>query len=123
MLFRSKVNPVLFIAEVGSNHEGNFSEAKKLVINASKSKADVVKLQIFTPENMVAKKFDKKRFDHFKKLELNKNQNIELLKIIKSYKKKTSASVWDVDQISYFNKYIDIFKIGSGDVHNLQIIE
>ncbi len=123
MLFSSKVNPVLYIAEVGSNHEGNFSEAKKLVINASKSKADVVKLQIFTPENMVAKKYDQKRFNHFKKLELNKNQNLELLKIIKSHKKKTSASIWDVEQIKFFHKYIDIFKIGSGDVHNFQIIE
>lgn len=123
MLFSSKVNPVLFIAEVGSNHEGNFSQAKKLVTNASQSKADVVKLQIFTSRNMVAKKYDQKRFDHFKKLELNKNQNIELFKIIKSYKKKTSASIWDVDQINYFNKYIDIFKIGSGDVHNFQIIK
>ena len=123
MLFGSKVNPVLFIAEVGSNHEGNFSEAKKLVINASKSNADVVKLQIFTPENMVAEKYDQKRFNHFKKLELTKSQNLELLKIIKSHKKKTSASIWDVEQINYFKRYIDIFKIGSGDIHNFQIIK
>ena len=88
MLFNSKVNPILYIAEVGSNHEGSFPEAKKLVINASKSKADVIKLQIFTSKNMVSKKYDKKRFDHFTKLQLNKSQNIELLKIIKSYKKK-----------------------------------
>ena len=123
MLFNSKVNPVMFIAEVGSNHEGNFLEAKKLVINASKSNADVIKLQIFTAENMVAKKYDRKRFDHFKKLQLNKSQNLELLRIIKSYKKKTSASIWDVDQINFYKKYIDIFKIGSGDIHNLQIIK
>ena len=56
MLFKSNVNPVMFIAEVGSNHEGNFLEAKKLVHNASKSKADVVKLQIFSAKNMVSKK-------------------------------------------------------------------
>ena len=123
MLFSSKVNPVLFIAEVGSNHEGSFAEAKKLVLNASQSNADVIKLQIFTPENMVAKKYDKKRFEHFKKLQLNKRQNLELLKIIKQYKKKTSASIWDVNQINFFKNYIDIFKIGSGDVHNIQIIK
>ena len=123
MLFSSKVNPVLFIAEVGSNHEGNFSVAKNLVKRACQSNADVVKLQIFTAKNMVAEKYDKNRFDHFKKLQLSKKQNIELFKIIKSYKKKTSASVWDIDQISYFKKYIDIFKIGSGDIHNFQIIK
>ena len=122
-MFKSKKNPVLFIAEVGSNHEGNFAEAKKLVINASKSNADVIKLQIFTPENMVSKKYDFKRFNHFKKLQLNESQNLKLLKIIKRYKKKTSASIWDVDQIKFFKNYIDIFKVGSGDIHNLQIIK
>ena len=122
-MFNSKVNPVLYIAEVGSNHEGSFSEAKKLVRNASQSKADVIKLQIFTSENMVAQKYDKKRFQHFKKLQLDKKQNIQLLKIIKRYKKKTSASIWDIDQVSFFKNYIDIFKIGSGDIHNFQIIK
>jgi N,N'-diacetyllegionaminate synthase len=123
MFFNSEANPILYIAEVGSNHEGNFSDAKKLVINASKSKADVIKLQIFTSENMVSKKYDNKRYEHFLKLQLNKSQNIELLKIIKKYKKKTSASIWDVEQINFFKSYIDIFKIGSGDIHNFQIIK
>lgn len=123
MLFNSKVNPVMYIAEVGSNHEGNFSEAKKLVKNACKSKADVVKLQIFSPENMVSKKYDEKRFKHFKNLQLTEKQNLELLSIIKSYKKKTSASIWDTDQVDIFKKKIDIFKIGSGDIHNFQIIK
>lgn len=123
MSFKSKVNPVLFIAEVGSNHEGNFSEAKRLVINASKTNADVVKLQIFNPENMVSKKYDPRRYDHFKKLEIDTVKNIELLKLIRKYKKKTSASIWDTDQIFLFKKYIDIFKVGSGDIHNFEILD
>lgn len=123
MEFNSKVNPALFIAEVGSNHEGIFSEAKKLVFNACKSQADVIKLQIFSAENMVSKLYDQDRYNHFKKLELSQKQNIELFKIIKSFKKKTSASIWDVDQIKFFNKYIDVYKVGSGDIHNFQIIK
>ncbi len=122
MYFTSKINPVFFIAEVGSNHEGSFSEAKKLVINASNSNADVVKLQILKAENLVAKKYDKNRFNHFKKLELSVDQNLELCKIIKSKKKICSASIWDVEQIKIFKNFIDIFKIGSGDVHNFEII-
>ncbi len=123
MYFTSKINPVFFIAEVGSNHEGNFSEAKKLVINASNSNADVVKLQILKAENLVSKKYDKNRFNHFKKLELSVEQNLELCKIIKSNKKICSASIWDVEQIKIFKNFIDIFKIGSGDVHNFEIID
>lgn len=123
MYFKSKINPVLFIAEVGSNHEGNFPEAKKLVINACNSGADIVKLQIFSAKNLVSEKYDKERFNHFKKLELSIEQNKKLCKIIRSYKKLCSASIWDVDQVKIFNKDIDIFKIGSGDIHNFEILK
>ena len=123
MYFTSKINPVLFIAEVGSNHEGNFNEAKKLVLNACNTDSDVVKLQIFTAENLIAKKYDNKRFKHFKKLELSVSQNKQLFKIIKLKKKKCSASIWDVEQIDLFKNFIDIYKIGSGDIHNFEIIK
>ena len=122
MYFNSKINPVLFIAEVGSNHEGNYSEAKKLVINACNSRADVVKLQILNAENLVSKKYDRKRYNHFKKLELDISQYIEIAKICKKYKKKFSASIWDRDQIKPLNKFIDIYKVGSGDILNFEII-
>jgi N-acetylneuraminate synthase/N,N'-diacetyllegionaminate synthase len=123
MHFTSKINKIFFIAEVGSNHEGNFNDAKKTVLSACKSDADVVKLQIFTANNLVAPKYDRKRFKHFKKLELSIKQNIELCKIIKKYKKKCSASIWDAEQIKNFDKYVDIYKIGSGDIHNFEIIQ
>jgi N,N'-diacetyllegionaminate synthase len=123
MYFNSKINPVLFIAEVGSNHEGNFLEAKKLVLQACSSKADIIKLQIFTADNLVSRNYDKKRYDHFKKLELSISQNKKLCKLIKSKKKICSASVWDVNQIETFNDYIDVYKIGSGDIHNFEIIK
>ena len=123
MYFTSKINPVLFIAEVGSNHEGNFLEAKKLVLKACSSRADIVKLQIFTADNLVSRNYDKKRYDHFKKLELSTSQNKKLCELIKSKKKICSASVWDVNQIETFNDYIDVYKIGSGDIHNFEIIK
>ena len=123
MYFNSEINPVLFIAEVGSNHQGNFNEAKKLVINACKTRADVVKLQILSAEKLISQKYDKKRYHHFKKLELSQKENKKLFKIIKSKKKISSASIWDVDQIDIFKKDIDIFKIGSGDIHNFEIIK
>ena len=50
------------IAEVGNNHEGNFSIAKKLVVLAAKAGVDAVKFQTFKTENFIRKK-DKKRFN------------------------------------------------------------
>ncbi len=123
MYFKSTKNPCFFIAEVGSNHEGNFNKAKKLVEEAAKSNADLVKIQIYSAKNMVNKNFDRKRFKHFTKLELTIENYIELAKICKKFKKKFSASIWDIESINKLNKYIDIYKIGSGDLDNFQIIK
>ena len=41
-----------FVAEVSANHNGSFSNAKKLIQLAKKSGADAVKLQTFKPETM-----------------------------------------------------------------------
>ena len=52
--------------EISTNaSENNLNEAKKLVLNACNTDSDVVKLQIFTAENLVAKKYDNKRFIYF----------------------------------------------------------
>ena len=64
-MLKSKKNPIYFIAEVGSNHEGNFKEAIRIVKNCIKSKADCIKIQIFNPQNLVSKKYDFERYNHF----------------------------------------------------------
>ena len=45
---------VLIIAEAG-NHNGSIKLAKKLIDVAVKAKADIVKFQTFTAENLVIK--------------------------------------------------------------------
>lgn len=40
-------NPVFIIAEAGSNHDGSFEQAKKLIDIAAEAKADAVKFQLF----------------------------------------------------------------------------
>jgi sialic acid synthase SpsE len=122
-LFNSKNNSSFFIAEIGSAHEGSFLDAIKLVNEACKSNADCVKIQIYKAEKLVAKKYDLKRFLHFKKMELKIWQYIVLAKICKKFKKLFCASIWDKNLIFKFKNYVDIFKIGSGDITNYEIIE
>ena len=64
MFFKSKKNKIFFIAEIGSNHEGNFKTAKKLTYEAIHSGADAIKFQIFNAETLVNKKIDKDRYEH-----------------------------------------------------------
>ena len=41
-----KKNDIKFIAEIGINHNGSISEAKKLIVEAKKSGCNYVKFQI-----------------------------------------------------------------------------
>lgn len=73
---------VLIIAEVGNNHEGNFNRAKKLLIEAKKSGADLVKFQSINPSEFVREK-DKKRFLQLKKFQFSEKKIKDLYKIAK----------------------------------------
>ena len=121
MLF-SKSNPIYLIAEVGSNHEGNFKTARRLFKECIKSKADCIKIQVYTPDNLVSKKYDPKRFKHFSKLKLKISDYIKLAKICKKSGKDFSASIWDKNLIKPFKNYVKFYKIGSGDLTNYEII-
>ena len=54
------------IAEIGNNHEGSFSKAKKLILEAKKSGADAVKFQFINPSMLVSYK-DVGRFKQLNK--------------------------------------------------------
>ena len=45
----SKKNKALVIAEIGINHQGNYQECLKMIQEANKSGANLVKLQIADP--------------------------------------------------------------------------
>ena len=47
-----KKNKPFFVAEISSNHNGNFNYAKKLIAEAKKYGANAVKLQTYTPSSM-----------------------------------------------------------------------
>ena len=119
--WKGKYGPLL-IAEVGGNHEGDFNYAKKLIMLAIKSGVDIVKLQLYTGSSLVSPVESKDRFNHFKKFQLSKKQHIYLANMCKSHKVKYLASVWDMDMLNWIDKYLDYYKIGSGDLTAYPII-
>lgn len=114
---------VLMIAEIGGNHEGDFEYAKKLVRDAVSTKADVVKLQLYTGDTLVNKKLSPTRNEHFKKFELSKEQYIELAKMVIDAGKFFTASVWDLDMLEWIDPYMAFYKIGSGDLTAYPVIK
>ncbi len=120
--FKSK-NDVYIIAEIGGNHEGNFKYAKALTRLAAQSGADAVKFQIYTGDTLVNKRYDPNRNKHFKKFELSKEQYIELAELCKELGIIFMASVWNMESFEYIDKYMPIYKIGSGDLTAYNLIK
>jgi len=116
-------NGPLLIAEIGGNHEGNFSYAKKLTKLAIKSNVDVIKFQIYTGDTLVNRLSSPSRNKHFKKFQLTQDQHIYLAKMCNDNGVKYLASVWNVEALKWIDKYLDYYKIGSGDLTCYQIIQ
>ena len=92
-----KKDKITIIAEAGVNHNGDINLALKLVDIAAKSKADYIKFQTYSTDELVQKKLGlaryqknntKKNYSQYemlKKFELSASDH---LKIIKRCKKK-----------------------------------
>jgi len=119
--FKGQHGPLL-IAEIGGNHEGNFEYAKKLVRLAIDSGVDCIKLQIYTGDSLVSSVESPDRNAHFKKFELTNDQHIELARMIRNAGIKYTSSVWDTSALDWIDEYMDIYKIGSGDLTAYPVI-
>lgn len=135
MIKLTKNNKVLIIAEAGINHNGNFKIAKKLIDVCKNIGADAVKFQTFKAENVISKFARKltyqksKKGDNQSQLEMLKSvelSNKEFLKLKKYCEKKKiifMSTPKDLESAEFLNKNnMKIFKIGSGEANNYELI-
>ena len=73
--FISEIHKPLVVAEIGINHFGSLSIAKRLVLKAKKSGAEAVKVQIHIP--------DEEMSEESKKIKPG-NSNFSIYKVIKN---------------------------------------
>ena len=110
-------NKIFIVAEIGNNHEGKFSVAKKLIKKAKEAGADAVKFQVFKPE-LYYHASDAKRINNLKKFQLSFNQFLRLKKYSKKLKIKFFASAFDLDSLNFLIKNLDLIKVSSSDNNN-----
>ena len=129
-----KKNSTYIIAEIGINHEGNFSRAVNLIKAAKRSGVNAVKFQVFKPETLAREKSKKttqqKKLTSktmslaqmWKKMALNYLQLKKLKKLSKDLKLDFICSVFDEESLDLVTKLqVDTIKIASSDItdHNL----
>ena len=130
-----KSNKVKIIAEIGPNHNGDFNLAKKTLKALSNSKPDYVKFQLGNPykiysQNAIFAKYQKnKKFKNPIKMslsnQLSRNQHFYLKEMCKDLNMKYSCTAFDLDSLIFLDTKIDIpfFKIASGEIHSIDMLD
>jgi N,N'-diacetyllegionaminate synthase len=118
----NKLSSPMLIAEIGNNHEGNFKNAKKLVFQAYKAKADCVKFQCYNLKNFIHPS-QKKSFKNLQNFNLSNHEFVKLARYAKKLKLKFCITPLDLDSLNSLAKYCDFFKIASGDNNFYLLIE
>jgi N,N'-diacetyllegionaminate synthase len=112
-----------FIAEIGGNHGGDINKCRELAIKAWEAGADTVKFQALGIGALISRKYAPDRFAHFQKLEFSLEDWLILCEELKKeYLMDISFSVWDASWISALNKYVNFWKVGSGDITNISLL-
>lgn len=128
--------PSFIIAEVGVNHNGNFSKAKKLIDAAKFSGADAVKFQTFSVDKLMLKNAEKPKYQlkntydsvsqyaMLKKLTLTKKQHIELMRYATDKEIIFLSTPYDIESADFLDKLkIPAFKLSSIEIVNHPFIE
>src|SRR3989344_34230 len=128
-------NYVFVIAEAGVNHNGSLVLAKKLVDVAKEAGADTVKFQTFKSEDFVTKEANmanyqekntgkkESQLEMLKKLELSYKDFEELKKYCDQKKIMFLSTPHTESAIDFLDKLVPAFKVGSGDLTNLPLLE
>lgn len=128
--------PAYIIAEIGVNHNGDMRLAKKSIKKAAEIGADAVKFQTFNSKKLVSKYAVKAKYqtqntsseesqlDMLKKLELSYEDHIELKDYCEQLGIEFLSTPFDPDSAKFLNEIgVHAFKIGSGDLTNLPLLQ
>ena len=126
-----------FIADIGANHDGDLKRAIDLIHMCKEAGADAAKFQNFQADKIVSKAgfenmqgklshqagWKKSVYDTYKDASINK----EWTRTLKDECDKISidyfTSPYDFESVDLVDPYVDLFKVGSGDITWLEIIK
>lgn len=127
------MNKVLIIAEAGVNYNGSLELAYKMVDEAKKAGADIVKFQTGVPEKVMSKyaekaeyqkkntgKAEESQLDMVRKLMLKFEEFVPLKKYCELSGIKFLSTPFDLSSIDFLEELgCDMWKIPSGEITNL----
>jgi N,N'-diacetyllegionaminate synthase len=127
--------PCFIVAEVGVNHNGSITLAKKLIDAAKRAGADAAKFQVFRAGRLVTKTAEKaayqkrsiregSQYDMLRKLELTEDEFRKLAAYAKKKNIIFLASAFDKESVDFLDELkVPAFKIPSGEITNFPLLK
>ncbi len=124
------MNRVTIIAEAGVNHNGDVEIAKRMIDEAKKAGADIVKFQTFQADKLASEKADLADYQKnnlgyvesqrqmLKRLMLDQEEFVSLSSYCKNIGVKFLSTPFDIESIHFLDKLQDVWKIPSGEITN-----
>lgn len=129
--------PTYFIADIAANHDGDLERAKKLIHLAKEAGADAAKFQNFQApkivsdygfKNLIDKKthqaaWKKSVFEVYQDYSISQSWTPILKEECDKVGIDYFSSPYDFESVDHLAPYVDVYKIGSGDITWLEILE
>ena len=132
-----KGHPVYFVAEIGSNFDGNLARARDLIYLAKEAGADAVKFQHYTADTLVSDvgfqklgkpqshqaNWKKSVFDTYQDASLNPDWTAALKAVCNQADISFLTSPYSLKLVDFVEPFVAAFKLGSGDITWPEIIQ
>jgi sialic acid synthase SpsE len=102
------------VAEIGNNHEGDYTLAEEMIGKAAEAGADAVKFQTFLTEHYVSRAVPE-RFAMLKRFELGGAELARLEKVARDAGVAFISTPFDLFSVDTLAPLVDVFKVASGD--------
>jgi sialic acid synthase SpsE len=129
--------PLYFIADIGANHDGSLERAYRLIELAKEAGADAAKFQNFKAKKIVSKEgfenldgqlshqanWKKSVFEIYEDSSVSDDWTSLLKAKCEEVGIDYFTSAYDFDSVDHAFPFVNVYKIGSGDITWLEILE
>lgn len=129
--------PPYFIADIGANHDGSLERAFTLIELAKESGADAAKFQNFQAQKIVSQhgfqnlggqlshqaKWKKSVYETYKDASIPFDWTEKLKQKCNEVGIEYFTSPYDFESVDFVYPYVNVYKIGSGDITWIEMLE
>ena len=128
--------PLYFVADIAANHDGDIGRAYKLIELAKEAGADAAKFQNFQAAKIVSKsgfdsmpqqshqaKWKKSVYEVYAHYSIAQDWTAKLKAKCDEVGIEYFSSPYDFESVDHVDPYVGVYKIGSGDVTWLEIVD